>query len=88
MSGAQILIENVLNALVAGVLIGCIYGLMCVGLGLIFGVMRVVNFAQGDFLMLGMYAAYYHGRDDLPEPGAACFKRAGGAGGHRALHPA
>lgn len=59
MSDAQILIENVLNALVAGVLIGCIYGLMCVGLGLIFGVMRVVNFAQGDFLMLGMYAAYY-----------------------------
>ncbi|HEY4249921.1 MAG TPA: branched-chain amino acid ABC transporter permease [Roseomonas sp.] len=59
MGDTQILIENVLNALAAGVLIGCIYGLMCVGLGLIFGVMRVVNFAQGDFLMLGMYAAYY-----------------------------
>jgi branched-chain amino acid transport system permease protein len=58
-SDAQILIENILNALTAGILIGCIYGLMCVGLGLIFGVMRVVNFAQGDFLMLGMYAAYY-----------------------------
>lgn len=59
MSDVQILVENVLNALTAGVLIGCIYGLMCVGLGLIFGIMRVVNFAQGDFLMLGMYAAYY-----------------------------
>ncbi|HWX47739.1 MAG TPA: branched-chain amino acid ABC transporter permease [Roseomonas sp.] len=59
MSDAQILIENFLNALTAGILVGCIYGLMCVGLGLIFGVMRVVNFAQGDFLMLGMYTAYY-----------------------------
>jgi branched-chain amino acid transport system permease protein len=47
------------QALAAGLLVGGIYGLMCVGLGLIFGVMRVVNFAQGDFMMLGMYAAYY-----------------------------
>jgi branched-chain amino acid transport system permease protein len=38
---------------------GAVYGLMCVGLGLIFGVMRVINFAQGEFLMLGMYAALY-----------------------------
>jgi branched-chain amino acid transport system permease protein len=52
-------VENVLQALMAGLLAGAIYGLMCVGLGLIFGVMRVINFAQGDFMMLGMYAAYY-----------------------------
>lgn len=52
-------IENILQALVAGLLAGAIYGLMCVGLGLIFGVMRVINFAQGDFMMLGMYVAYY-----------------------------
>jgi branched-chain amino acid transport system permease protein len=32
---------------------------MCVGLGLIFGVMRVINFAQGEFLMLGMYGTLY-----------------------------
>jgi branched-chain amino acid transport system permease protein len=32
---------------------------MCVGLALIFGVMRVINFAHGDFMMLGMYVAYY-----------------------------
>src|SRR5258708_38716340 len=32
---------------------------MCVGLGLIFGVMRVINFAHGDFMMLGMYAVFY-----------------------------
>ncbi|NWG24441.1 MAG: branched-chain amino acid ABC transporter permease [Pseudorhodoplanes sp.] len=47
------------QALAAGLLVGGTYGLMCVGLGIIFGVMRVVNFAQGDFMMLGMYAAYY-----------------------------
>jgi branched-chain amino acid transport system permease protein len=51
--------ENVLQALTAGLLIGALYGLMCVGLALIFGVMRVINFAQGDFMMLGMYAAFY-----------------------------
>lgn len=53
------MVENILQALAAGILAGAIYGLMCVGLGLIFGVMRVINFAQGDFMMLGMYAAYY-----------------------------
>jgi branched-chain amino acid transport system permease protein len=55
---AQIL-ENILQALVAGLLIGAIYGLMCVGLALIFGIMRVINFAQGDFMMLGMYTGFY-----------------------------
>lgn len=54
-----ILAENFLQSLMAGCLLGAIYGLMCVGLALIFGVMRVINFAQGDFMMLGMYAAYY-----------------------------
>jgi len=47
------------QALAAGLLVGGTYGLMCVGLGIIFGVMRVVNFAQGDFMMLGMYVTYY-----------------------------
>ena len=50
---------DILQALAAGLLVGGAYGLMCVGLGIIFGVMRVVNFAQGDFMMLGMYVAYY-----------------------------
>ena len=52
-------IEIFLQALLAGILIGAIYGLMCVGLGIIFGVMRVINFAQGEFLMLGMYFTFY-----------------------------
>jgi branched-chain amino acid transport system permease protein len=55
----QALLENFLQALMAGILNGSIYGLMCVGLGLIFGIMRVINFAQGEFLMLGMYATLY-----------------------------
>jgi branched-chain amino acid transport system permease protein len=55
----EVIAENFLQALVAGVLSGSMYGLMCVGLGLIFGIMRVINFAQGEFLMLGMYFTLY-----------------------------
>jgi branched-chain amino acid transport system permease protein len=51
--------EIFVQALAAGVLIGAIYGLMCLGLSIIFGVMRVINFAQGEFLMLGMYFNLY-----------------------------
>lgn len=52
-------LETFLQTLTTGILVGGTYALMCVGLGLIFGVMRVINFAQGDFLMLGMYASLY-----------------------------
>jgi len=53
------LIENFLQLFVAGLTIGSIYGLMCVGLALIFGIMRVINFAQGDYMMIGMYIALF-----------------------------
>lgn len=59
MSPWMILLENFLQALAAGLMVGCLYGLMCTGLGMIFGVMRVINFAQGDLMMLGMYATWY-----------------------------
>lgn len=59
MGSLELFAIDFLQALSAGLLVGGAYALMCVGLGMIFGVMRVVNFAQGDFMMLGMYAAYY-----------------------------
>jgi branched-chain amino acid transport system permease protein len=49
----------VVQAVASGVLIGLVYALMAVGLTLIFGVMDIVNFAHGEFLMLGMYASFW-----------------------------
>ncbi len=45
--------------IVSTLLLGGIYALIAVGLTLIFGVMRVVNFAHGEFLMLGMFLAFW-----------------------------
>ena len=59
MTDLQIHLEAFLQSRAAGVLVGAIYGLMCVGLAMIFGIMRVINFAQGDFMMLGMYVTYF-----------------------------
>ena len=47
-----------LQALIDGLLAGGVYALVSVGLTLVFGVMGVVNFAQAEFLMLGMFAAW------------------------------
>lgn len=47
-----------LNVASAGLLTGLVYGLMALGLSVIFGVMRVVNFAHGDMMVVAMYAAY------------------------------
>jgi branched-chain amino acid transport system permease protein len=46
-----------LGVLVAGVLVGALYGLFSSGLTLIFGITRIINFAHGDFVTVGMYAA-------------------------------
>lgn len=59
MSPSMVLLENILQALLTSLLLGGVYGLLCVGLGLIFSIMRVINFAQGEFMMLGMYAAFF-----------------------------
>jgi branched-chain amino acid transport system permease protein len=48
----------VLNVVIQGVLTGLIYGLMALGLSVIFGVVRVVNFAHGEFVVVAMYATY------------------------------
>jgi branched-chain amino acid transport system permease protein len=47
-----------LQVLGTGLLMGLIYALIAVGLSLIFGLMDVVNFAHGEFLMLAMYATF------------------------------
>jgi branched-chain amino acid transport system permease protein len=49
--------ELVLNVTLAGVLTGLVYGLMALGLSVIFGVVRVVNFAHGEMMTIAMYAA-------------------------------
>jgi branched-chain amino acid transport system permease protein len=52
-------LEKFLQAVVSGILTGGVYSLVAVGLTLVFGVMNIVNFAHGAFLMLGMYISYW-----------------------------
>lgn len=54
-------VKNVtaLQILASGILWGGIYALISGGLNLIFGVIKVVNMAHGEFLVLGIYAAYF-----------------------------
>ena len=49
----------VLQHLVNSLLIGSVYSLVAIGLTLIWGVMNIINFAHGDFLMLGMFIAFW-----------------------------
>lgn len=48
-----------LQLLLNGIVIGCIYALIAMGLSLIFGVLEIVNFAHGEFYMLGAMLAYF-----------------------------
>jgi branched-chain amino acid transport system permease protein len=48
-----------LQSVLSGLLVGGVYALIGIGLTIIFGVMRVINFAHGDLLMLGMYATWF-----------------------------
>lgn len=49
----------ILQVLVNGLMIAGIYALVAVGLSIILGVLKVINFAHGEFLMIGMYIAYW-----------------------------
>jgi len=53
--GINILIQVIVN----GLLVGSLYSLISMGLTLIWGTMEIVNFAHGEFLMLGMYMAFF-----------------------------
>lgn len=48
-----------LNVLASGILLGLVYGLIALGLTIIFGVMRVVNFAHGEMVVFGVYIGYW-----------------------------
>jgi len=47
------------QALASGILTGGLFALVAVGLTMILGVLKIINFAHGEFLMLGMYLTYY-----------------------------
>ena len=50
--------EAFVSVVALGLLVGCLYALVSVGLTLTYGVLRIVNFAHGEFMMVGMYAVY------------------------------
>ena len=51
--------ETFVQSLVSGVLTGSLYAMIGVGLTVVFGVMRIINLAHGDLVMLGMYGAFW-----------------------------
>ena len=53
------MLENILQLAINGILLGSVYALVALGLTFIFGVMDIVNFAHGDFLMLSMYITFW-----------------------------
>src|SRR5262249_32384677 len=50
--------QTIAQLVVSGVMLGGVYAVMAIGLTLIFGVLKIVNFAHGEFLMLAMYSAW------------------------------
>jgi len=51
--------EIIWQTILSGLLMGCIYALVAIGLCLIWGLMEIVNFAHGEFLMLAMFTAFW-----------------------------
>jgi len=49
----------ILQATINGLLMGGVFGLIAIGLNLIWGVLDIINFAHGEFVMLGMYSSYF-----------------------------
>ena len=48
-----------MQVLISGLMLGGIYAMVSMGLTMIFGVVRVINFAHGEFLMIAMYLVYW-----------------------------
>jgi branched-chain amino acid transport system permease protein len=53
------MLEILAQAVINGLLIGGVYALVSIGVTLIFGVVKIVNFAQGEFVMIGMYISFF-----------------------------
>ncbi len=53
------MIDLFVEALVAGILLGAIYGLIALGLNIIYGVLDIINFAHGAMMMIGMYLTFW-----------------------------
>ena len=66
-SGLELLLQQLINA----VSIGSLYALMAIGLAMVFGILRLINFAHGDLIMVGSYAALLVLVLGLPFPVAA-----------------
>ena len=70
-----------LNIILQGVLIGGLYAMFAAGLSLIFGVMRLVNIAHGDLIVLAAYVALVTTETlGLDPPARSCHRRAGDGG--------
>ena len=54
------LLNEVLQTILTGISIGCVYSLVALGFVLIFKATEVINFAQGELLMLGAFISYSH----------------------------
>lgn len=52
------MLSEIINILISGVSVAAVYAVMAIGLGLVYGVARVFNFAYGSFLILGAYLAW------------------------------
>lgn len=64
---------ELLQAVVNGLLIGGVYAVISIGLTLVFGVMSIVNFAQAEFLMIGMFVGYFCWEFFGLDPILGCF---------------
>src|SRR6266853_327655 len=67
-NGALLLAAPALNLqlLVSGILVGAIFALVAYGMALVWGVMNLINIAQGELVMLGGYVVYYLAQAGLP----------------------
>ena len=67
-------VVTALQTAAGGILTGGVYALVGIGLSLIFGVMRIVNFSHGEFMAVGMYTAFVLFRQSGSTPTSRCWR--------------